>query len=349
MGIPRPSGSRFAGRIPAVDLERGAIPDRVRTAIGPGGGTAEPTSSYTTVSRLAATAYSLALGGSQAFTPGGILALQRTVGNAAVNRLLTQVQASRWSRRGRGTSADEEHAAVTAPAAGHGQSGIFISRAKTKQTGGKNTSKINNPPKFKKAKKGKNWHGKSPDPTKAYIVNQMLVRNDRDTSAFAVDFDMVDSTTGYGSGMNAIIGDWNHLPTGSPPSVKPPGYPTGDPFFTNYMVQGHLLNDNLGGPGNDLANLAPISKTANSEHLHKIEAFVKSDVIHKGEERHYNVIVLPPPPNPAHFPSLATGPSGAMHPYFYKLPAGLQCEIFESNLDGSPGKVLYQHTVTNKE
>jgi hypothetical protein len=75
----------------------------------------------------------------------------------------------------------------------------------------------------------------------------------------------------------------------------------------------------------------------------------KTDVIHKGEERHYNVIVLPPPPNPAHFPSLATGPNGAMHPYFYKLPAGLQCEIFESSIDGSPGKLLHQHTVINKE
>ncbi|WP_205127105.1 hypothetical protein [Paenibacillus ginsengarvi] len=43
-------------------------------------------------------------------------------------------------------------------------------------------------------------------------------------------------------------------------------------------VAGHLLNDNLGGPGNDARNLAAIPKVANSQHSSKVEDKIKSIV-----------------------------------------------------------------------
>ncbi|PYI51486.1 hypothetical protein [Paenibacillus flagellatus] len=46
---------------------------------------------------------------------------------------------------------------------------------------------------------------------------------------------------------------------------------------TDY-VAGHLLNENLGGPGNDVRNLAAIPKAANTQHLEKAEDKIKSIV-----------------------------------------------------------------------
>lgn len=56
------------------------------------------------------------------------------------------------------------------------------------------------------------------------------------------------------------------------------------------MVQGHLLNQNLGGPGRAY-NLTPISKTTNANHLHQAEAFIKELVLEKGRVVEYHVKV----------------------------------------------------------
>lgn len=45
----------------------------------------------------------------------------------------------------------------------------------------------------------------------------------------------------------------------------------------SFYVQGHLLNEELGGPG-ESKNLTPITQSANSEHLHAIEKKVKAAV-----------------------------------------------------------------------
>ncbi len=69
------------------------------------------------------------------------------------------------------------------------------------------------------------------------------------------------------------------LPGGSKPSVRPNWWPstgaTGD-WFKRCMVQGHLLNENLGGPGNTLTNLTPLTKHANSMHLQNVEKYIKA-------------------------------------------------------------------------
>lgn len=54
-------------------------------------------------------------------------------------------------------------------------------------------------------------------------------------------------------------------------------------------IAGHLLNDNLGGPGNDAENLTAIPSSANSEHSDKIEEPIKEKVNKNGEWMHYSV------------------------------------------------------------
>jgi hypothetical protein len=46
----------------------------------------------------------------------------------------------------------------------------------------------------------------------------------------------------------------------------------------SYYVKGHLLNDNLGGPGNTWANLTPLNRDANKAHQLNFEDAVKTDV-----------------------------------------------------------------------
>jgi hypothetical protein len=73
---------------------------------------------------------------------------------------------------------------------------------------------------------------------------------------------------------------------GSKPSTRPNWWPDGSSaasqatktWFSNYMVQGHLLNHNIGGPGDDMKNLTPLVKSANSTHSKKVEQDIKGYV-----------------------------------------------------------------------
>ncbi len=58
----------------------------------------------------------------------------------------------------------------------------------------------------------------------------------------------------------------------------------------NKYIRGHLLNDNIGGPGDD-RNLFPITASANSKHLHEVEKTVKDWVNTKGYWVYYKVEV----------------------------------------------------------
>ena len=67
-------------------------------------------------------------------------------------------------------------------------------------------------------------------------------------------------------------------PVGTPPGDEPPIWKNlGTLVQDKNYVQGHLLNENLGGPGRRF-NLSPINKKANSDHLAKIERSVKKAV-----------------------------------------------------------------------
>ncbi|MGW2595478.1 eCIS core domain-containing protein [Streptomyces sp. NPDC001515] len=84
-----------------------------------------------------------------------------------------------------------------------------------------------------------------------------------------------------------------HLGTGEAPKVQPAwwppsGTPIGD-WFKNYMVQGHLLNHNLGGSGKHLENLTPLVKQANSQHHAKVEKGLKVAILQNGYTARYHV------------------------------------------------------------
>ncbi|WP_372509518.1 RHS repeat-associated core domain-containing protein [Streptomyces humicola] len=88
-------------------------------------------------------------------------------------------------------------------------------------------------------------------------------------------------TNGAGSSMKAELHPNSNL-KGSSPTVKPSWWPTGSgataAWFQKYMVQGHLLNEKLGGPGNTLSNLTPLTKTGNLNHLNLAEWNVKKEI-----------------------------------------------------------------------
>ncbi|MCE2898308.1 MAG: DNA/RNA non-specific endonuclease [Betaproteobacteria bacterium] len=68
---------------------------------------------------------------------------------------------------------------------------------------------------------------------------------------------------------------------------------------TRLYVQGHLLNRLLGGPGNDLRNLTPLTYKSNGDHEREAESKVKDLVNDKGKAVRYEVTVnYPKNPQP---------------------------------------------------
>jgi hypothetical protein len=58
----------------------------------------------------------------------------------------------------------------------------------------------------------------------------------------------------------------------------------------SYYIKGHLLNENLGGPGNTWSNLTPLSQQANSDHKNNFENPVKLAV--NGQTSGYSSVKL---------------------------------------------------------
>ncbi|MCP4289272.1 MAG: hypothetical protein GY792_33435, partial [Gammaproteobacteria bacterium] len=73
-----------------------------------------------------------------------------------------------------------------------------------------------------------------------------------------------------------------------PPGGRPPSSSLTGPHWSklrqrkhgggSYYVRGHLLNHNLGGPGNTWANLTPLTQKANQDHHADFESRVKRAV-----------------------------------------------------------------------
>ncbi|MBD2356004.1 hypothetical protein H6G41_15465 [Tolypothrix sp. FACHB-123] len=105
----------------------------------------------------------------------------------------------------------------------------------------------------------------------------------------------IDNKYLVGSKMEATRLGPNH-PQGSPPlggALNPlmKKLPT-DPSLSNNAkyVKGHLLNDNLGGPGS-AQNLYPITADANKQHVQQVESVVKNWVNNQGYWVYYKVEV----------------------------------------------------------
>jgi hypothetical protein len=114
----------------------------------------------------------------------------------------------------------------------------------------------------------------------------------------AVAFGPLASTEDAGTGMEAwLFPNDTHRVNGSPPSVRPswwqamhndPGTDSG--WVSRNVVQGHLLNEKLGGPGNDMRNLTPFAKDTNSKHHSNVEKMAKAADA-RGDIVYYKVLV----------------------------------------------------------
>jgi|GEM_PF-6504582 len=85
-----------------------------------------------------------------------------------------------------------------------------------------------------------------------------------------------DSGTEVKTGL-IVVGDTNG---GSPVSVLPNWWPQGpartaEDFVRENFVQGHLLNEKLGGPGNTMQNLTPLTRSTNSQMSASLESLAK--------------------------------------------------------------------------
>ena len=104
--------------------------------------------------------------------------------------------------------------------------------------------------------------------------------------------------------------------------------------------RGHLLNQDLGGPGGDARNITPITASANALHYHHAEQFVKKLVL-KATLVHYEVRVnypaspraVPPGASPTEG-MFATGLFAEW--YALKVPEGKGCGSLEKD-DTKPG------------
>jgi hypothetical protein len=99
---------------------------------------------------------------------------------------------------------------------------------------------------------------------------------------------------GVGTSMEAFI-DHTDVSYGSSPQEEPywwdnmKGLSSGIKSFTSrYLVQGHLLNDNLSGPG-EMKNMTPITKSANTQMLNFYEKVLKTEVLSNGKDITYRV------------------------------------------------------------
>lgn len=90
------------------------------------------------------------------------------------------------------------------------------------------------------------------------------------------------TSAGYGKGMKAKLLTINGLKKGSPPRVTSNAYNILNTRRTkggaSYYVRGHLLNESLGGEGNNWENLTPLSRSGNAQHAKRFEALVKASI-----------------------------------------------------------------------
>jgi len=162
------------------------------------------------------------------------------------------------------------------------------------------------------------------------------------------NWESVDPAEG-GTHVDATILSQKHGP-GSGPGDNPPiwrdlqGLKKG--VRRDWYVQGHLLNDNLGGPGKRF-NLTPLTKEANNKHKADVEAAIKKQVHDKHIVVYYSVKVLPPWGGSLRFDYLdqlekakpAPGSAKAEEidsiKALRKLTRGFECRAYELELQGT--------------
>lgn len=159
---------------------------------------------------------------------------------------------------------------------------------------------------------------------------------------------------GCGAEMEAwLYGDDQAL--GSAPSVRPSWWQnmmsdpnTNSAWVSRNVVQGHLLNHNLGGPGNDMRNLTPFAKQTNSQHHANVEKAAKTIKSGKnqrgvGNALHYIVMA-----DYTKSPSMAAFGNNIPATYLANFACRIKCWL--QAYDGStmqPTGLDYETEITN--
>ena len=114
--------------------------------------------------------------------------------------------------------------------------------------------------------------------------------------------------------------------SGSDTTIDPSWWPGG---LSGKMVQGHLWNAKVGGPGNDRQNLTPLTSSANSNHNTKVESKLKTDY-NNGDLIHYVVEAKYPHTKVPHTKvtelTTDTTAQGILTPHLNKIPTKIHAE-----------------------
>jgi len=118
------------------------------------------------------------------------------------------------------------------------------------------------------------------------LTNQLSTVSARLMGGAGVPAPEYGGLTAGGFGTSAVVNNLNsNIPPGSGPSVSNAHWEKlrlrkdGRPDGRTYYIRGHLLNDNIGGPGHSWANLTPITQRANNPNmLNNFERPVKTAV-----------------------------------------------------------------------
>jgi len=211
-----------------------------------------------------------------------------------------------------------------------------------------------------------------------------IMRRLADTTARFMPMDPARSTppvyggrvNGFGSSASVLRLTPIH-PNGSSPSSGDMGNPLWGKVNKRkqgegvYYIKGHLLNDNLGGPGNTWDNLTPLTQAANSDHKNNFEKYVKLAV--NGTEGAYseptvaqaqarnlktvNFVVTArygQAARPADIAYLRAQGNPDLDDVAdiiegeQAIPVALDCAAHELSPDGSAGPSLPSHTVDNR-
>ena len=86
-------------------------------------------------------------------------------------------------------------------------------------------------------------------------------------------------------------------------------------------IKGHLLNQNLGGPGDKVENITPLTYSANSNHLNAVEKQVKGVVLEDKKTVHYEVHI--------NYPSSKLPVTGEVNPEEGNLATSLSASWYE--------------------
>lgn len=152
-----------------------------------------------------------------------------------------------------------------------------------------------------------------------------------------------DPDIGSGSQKTITPNWWPTTPAETQPVVD---------YMNKYIKQGHLLNADIGGPGNKRKNLTPITGSTNTTHFTQIEDTVKK-LVQADNIVEYRVI--PDYSQQAEFANLGNNPPAGVAKYCAYMPYAIAADYtyYDKNtgtkLGGLPGEKLIKNEGPQKK